>query len=643
MSGKAIETWSLDFMSQPDAYVQVTAHPETLTGLVDMQFSDGTIRVSKRWAAMNLFWFPMVTTFGIPLRKDHFIKYQPMNKGRLTDQLNKYYDEIMTDSHNGKRLKNEAFKVQGRLYNFCYKELLSYAPTLDIIDMAEVLHDKPMKAIIDTRNEIQIDWSTKHIEQFVDEHNKQIMNLLGTKGALKNQCLLNYQLIGQLNKFQVPQTLYVFSVRTDINDNIISYPVLSSATDGENNIYEFAVESLSAKKAQVYNKTSVSTSQYLGRRIHLVASSIRQIYNGDCGSTVTMPFAVTKDNAENVIGMYIRENGQNVLLCHGNIDQYIGKTVNLRSALTCRYTNGVCETCMGAVGRNISRRMNLGILSAIQFIEQVTQKILSSKHLIRTNSIMYELTPLASKVLIMLNASEISWNVKYIQALAKTHGLMGFSTEDFPKFDDTQNLNATKAVEVKQYSHIRNLYIKASPDAEIETIPMESNMVPSVHFDMLIYIRNHHDEIQIRDGIYWIPVEGLEHMPIFTAPVENDNIIKFVSDVDSFFKSKIAKYGTLEDCVAAIRTLLNGKASVYMAHLAVILKAYMIAGKDDYRRVPVTDPKHVYFASEASVLNHGGIGAKLAYEKLENYLISPETYLEPKPAHPFDKFVGRTN
>ena len=98
---------------------------ENLFGKVRMVLSDGTIEVSQRQAFLNLFWFPILTEFNIPIRKDHFIRRCSLNQDVLVNKWNKYYEEILTlNPENAKRLKAIIWKVLQDLYVFTSDSLL---------------------------------------------------------------------------------------------------------------------------------------------------------------------------------------------------------------------------------------------------------------------------------------------------------------------------------------------------------------------------------------------------------------------------------------------------------------------------------------------------------------------------------------
>lgn len=652
---ETMETWHWKDMVAPDAFEKLRPQTENIFGKVRLEFSDGVIQCSRRWAFVNLIWFSIPAAFNIPLRKDHFIRYKPLNKGIFADEITKYYDEIMHHhppfENKAKRIKDAIFAVHTKLYNFGYIDLVPYAPSFDIVDLAEITHDKAVKPIVDSVRNIDETWNTRAIEKLVSEKNKELQKVLSTKGLVKNQALQSFQRVGQLNPHQIYQTLLTFSTRTDVDDHMINRPVYGSAIDGLQDVYDFAIESLSAKKSQYYNKTAIKNSQYFNRRIQLIASSVEQVYDGDCGTNVTTDFLITDgsngttDVRKNVIGMYIIENGKKVLLCSANVDSYVGKVVKLRSSLTCRYTNGVCETCLGALGININRYMNIGILAAISVISQITQKILSAKHLIKTLSIFFSLSERNQKVLTMTNTADIYWKPDVVRQLVAGHGKVGVSIEDFIGFDDIQNLRADKAVEVKRISRVRTLYARDENSKDVLTLDLNSDTAtPSLSSEMLFFIREHLDTIEVRDGIYWIPIEGTERLPILSTTVVNDDMISFVTSCIKFFSDKIGNYSTNKDCLAAATNLIYSKASVNLSHICTVLKAFQVNNlKDDFRIPVVTDSDKVIFAKENMVLNYRAVGTKLAYQELPSYFSDPKTYTVAKQRSDLDWLVGYTN
>lgn len=635
-NSSTIERWSLQDILDPGLRARLIQDPDAVRGLVDMEFTDGVIRCSKRVGLLNLFFLTIPAAFNIPLRKDHFIKRIPFNRSNLTAAWEKYYDEIMAlGNENAKPLKQAIWKVWQDLYEFCSIELLPWVGTLDIMDLAEIMTDPVMKPIIETKEKISPEMGTNVIEAYIDAHNKQIMKLLGTKGALQCEALYPYQHIGQLNKFQVPQTMYAFGVRTDVSDNIVGYPVIGSAISGLRNIQEFAVESLSAKKSAFYSKSSISESQYFGRTVELALSILQHAYARDCGSTHLVQFKVTEQNWMNVMGKLIVVDGKPLYLNVHNIEQFIGHDVYMRSPMTCKFRKGVCVICGGKVYDNINHKVGVGILSGMRVIEPTTQKILSAKHLIKTSSIIYQIPGEAAKLLYIGPNNSIAWKPE-IYGKVK-HLLLGVPLRDINNIHDITVIRADKPVKEERFSSISEFHLKDSKgNINHYVLQSQDKQLPFFSTEMLMYIRDHFDKIQIDDEMMWIPLMNTDKFPLFKTIVINDNMRLYVDRVEKFLSKQVIEYTTCADALAAFSEVVHSKVQANIVHLETILKAYMITSNGDYRIPRVEDPNNVIFASTNAILSNRCVGSKLAYQGLGRYVCQPSTYLVQHQSSPFD-------
>ena len=245
-----METWSYAQITDPAFLDNLAQDPENITGKVVLELADGKIACAKRQAFMNLFWWPVLHQFNIPVCKRHFVKRVPLTRESMAGAWAPYYDEIVNQNpDNVERLKMAFWDVLQKLYLFSFTKLGSYVASVDILDVAEMMATPAMKELINSKEKIRPSQGTHAIEKFMDAHSKDLMDMLGTKGALNNEAFYPFARLKQLNKFQIPQLLYAFGVRTDISDTVIGLPVIGSTVDGLRDIKEYAVESLSAKKS----------------------------------------------------------------------------------------------------------------------------------------------------------------------------------------------------------------------------------------------------------------------------------------------------------------------------------------------------------------------------------------------------------
>jgi hypothetical protein len=94
--------------------------------------------------------------------------------------------------------------------------------------------------------------------------------------------------------------------------------------------------------------------------------------NSDCGTKSTIPLTITNKNKKYALFRYIDDNGKRVLTDLSNIENYIGKTVQLYSPQCCE-KDAICGKCAGRVYHN------LGVTNVGLLVTQITQKMLNLK------------------------------------------------------------------------------------------------------------------------------------------------------------------------------------------------------------------------------------------------------------------------
>ena len=108
--------------------------------------------------------------------------------------------------------------------------------------------------------------------------------------------------------------------------------------------------------------------------------------NSDCGTQSTIPVKVTDKNKQYLIFRNIKENGKLKKTTLHNIDEYVGKTINLYSPQCC-CNKAICSKCAGDLFKVMSdgQVTNIGML-----MSQITMKALNlklkSKHNLSQNA-----------------------------------------------------------------------------------------------------------------------------------------------------------------------------------------------------------------------------------------------------------------
>lgn len=94
--------------------------------------------------------------------------------------------------------------------------------------------------------------------------------------------------------------------------------------------------------------------------------------DSDCGTSSTIPLTITPKNKKYALFRYINDGGKKVLTDLHNIENYVGKTIQLYSPQCCE-RDAICGKCAGRVFHN------LGVTNVGLLVTQITQKILNLK------------------------------------------------------------------------------------------------------------------------------------------------------------------------------------------------------------------------------------------------------------------------
>ena len=106
----------------------------------------------------------------------------------------------------------------------------------------------------------------------------------------------------------------------------------------------------------------------------------------DCGTRHGVYAEITtEDHASRLVGRYYRlsEDGPwELVRTRQDATRLVGETVVLRSPITCAGEHGVCHKCYGELHRS-NENIHAGIYGVLIISEQITQRLLSSKHLLK--------------------------------------------------------------------------------------------------------------------------------------------------------------------------------------------------------------------------------------------------------------------
>ena len=580
---------------------------DDLNSLIALPLADGTFVVEAKWALINMFfWRPLVRR-GLPILKKHLFHNTALSKKEIKRINHEIYKDARALNPDDIRITYELIDVINDLYNMASRYLGSYQVSISAFELCDLLRHPLVEPLtkVDIHQEANV--GTTAIENKIKKLYDDMLQKLKDKTITPN-ILYPYMKLDLLSPQQLPQVLVALGYRTDVNDKTIRKPILDSFMSGMTNIIDYAIESLSAKKSIFYNKHGMDKSQYSNRKQQLLASVIRHLYKGDCGTPVTIAFMVTEHNCERLIGKYILDGDDRrlTLLSADNVRSYVGKIIHMRSPITCRYTDGICSVCGGQLTDYMHPDITVGEAAVIELMGPTSQLILSNKHFSQTKSSVYVIPTALKSILSMRNN-----DIYFSKPTDISQLMIGIPFMYMPRISDLQHIKDENSLNEQALSDISTLTLANNKTGKLLTaqIDMSDNTDPdnpsTPYFttEMLLYIKRNMDIIDIGDTI-WINMSRFDtSQPILRCTIENESMIKFTEKIHDMFESKISTYTSAPQALRDFSTTAYRKVKTNFMHLEVIIKACLVKSETDFTVPIVTDPENVRFGKLKTIIN----------------------------------------
>lgn len=621
-----------------------------------------------RLALVNGIFWSVYAEFGHPINKNEILWIDDFRDSTATDCGSIVYRELVLRCRQPHlNVLSSIWKAMCRLFSFVHRHCREYQVSIDWLSLCEMCNQPKMLEVCNRHIDEKL--GTKAAEEVYAQITKDLLRLLSVPGEIEFNPLRPFMDAGVLNKNQLPQMFCAYGPRADITDEMKKHVINSSAMSGLTGIEDFAIEYLSAKKAQFSNTTAIEQSQYTARKCRLGASRLPNVYEGWCGSQVTIPFIIQPHSKHNFLGKYIKVTPEefkkydddkihlyddcSIMLTKKNIDYFVGREVQMWSPFGCRHTDGFCEHCAGYMNQKMTAfvppGMQIGVYSATHFVSRMTQKILSAKHLIKTNSIEFVLGTVARKYL-SKNSDVLFWQSSMTKWLQKYN--LRIQVKDIGTVSDLQHENLPGG---RSWSKIGMFSLVNDQGNIIDSVELtDGTTYPYFSGAAMEYMRKVFNDITVTSEFIDIPLKGFDfHKPIFKYTTVNDDMMAYVDSVKAFLSNSIGDYRSIPKCINDFSELVFTKTDINIFYIEVMLRAFLISkGGVDHSIPVIEDPlKDVEFDKMGSMISESALSTKLAFERLSELFIHPEPTLKargsgygfPDPHFNFGADIGNEN
>lgn len=201
-----------------------------------------------------------------------------------------------------------------------------------------------------------------------------------------------------INQNQWGEVFLNIMYKPDAFGTVIPYPIYRSFAQGLNSVRHLYIDGEGARTALITSKIQVRKSGYFNRKLNSMMSDLKVDFEHgyDCGTKFTVKYDVkSRKRLAMIEERYIVLPDGSLHLVTANDTNLIGQTVELRSPITCAADGDtVCQVCYGKlaminshIDRKTGERKSDGVggIGVLHLTEPFTQKLLSTKHLLRVN------------------------------------------------------------------------------------------------------------------------------------------------------------------------------------------------------------------------------------------------------------------
>lgn len=263
--------------------------------------------------------------------------------------------------------------------------------TLENIFLNDYINNSKVREL----NNLQIpeDMQTSDVEELLRNKMKILVNELG---ETKNPIWYISKAGKAIKEKQLQELFISYGQVPDVYGNVIPYTMKGNGlSTGYTDIPTYYVAATGARLSAIMNKEFMGKAGYLSRNLVLASRTISlSNYMYDCGTKHLLKINVTDHGflkrLENK--WYCEHLGDPLQLIHyDDCKHLIGKTIYIRSLITCAGGDEVCHVCYGQDSHLVMNMPGMGVFNTEVYSSFVSQNILSTKHLLFTkaNTIIY--------------------------------------------------------------------------------------------------------------------------------------------------------------------------------------------------------------------------------------------------------------
>lgn len=465
-----------------------------------------------------------------------------------------------------------------------------------------------------------------------------------------------------INPRQYREVRHNIGTKPNTEGGVYPYVIDKSfSTGGVNDPLSYLIESSTARSAQIMSKTNVGDSGDFARLLGLnnIDTLLEPNANFTCMTRNFMRFEVkSKKHLSIIKDRYYRLNpkGLEMVIDADKDFHLIGKTIYLRSPMTCSSNssnNHICHKCYGELYyTNIN--INAGKMAAEILSSQLTQKLLSAKHLLEVKIVkIVWCEAFYNFFQIEVNAIKISQdlldqNLKGYELIIDPEDIILVDQDEYDNSnyisgdDDDGDYSVIEDEDSTMYSEYVNKFIVRTPDGTEFAICSRDSDNMYISNDLNNIIRK---KAYNKDDKITVPFSALvgddDSELLFYIKVNNNELSKTMNDIINVInKAPITNNKTKEEALQDIIDMcIDGNLDIDAVHIEVLLSNQLRSVDNPLSKVDWTNPEAQYklVTLDRSLRTNNSIIISLLYQDIHKTLYNPLSFSK-KGSSFFDLF-----
>jgi hypothetical protein len=341
-----------------------------------VEFEDGVTGTKKEAVMTSIMMRPYIES-GIEFGKKFFQKNMYYSFEKYGTDVSKYLDnciKILLDK--GVPAKTVNFSIASvlkDLSNLAIETNIKVGSTINLYELIQVTKkSKEFRGILNTSFSKEKDF--KAIEESIDEKITRAMAILTENSAVYRRIADTIS----LNQFK--QIIVNIGPKSDLYGMIVPTIPDTNYVRGLRDVNDFYIMAQTSRKVLITSHKTVRQSGYLTRKLSLLAIDMVLSKSGckRCNTKHPVPFKIeTKESLRRLNNRYyttsLKDKDLKVIDLEKDSD-LIGKTIYLRSPITCNSKDGICHTCYGKLSL-VNNDIHAGAVAVLFLTALLTQRL----------------------------------------------------------------------------------------------------------------------------------------------------------------------------------------------------------------------------------------------------------------------------